>query len=36
LTKEQDDLLRQFAAMRGESVAPPEVGLMSKLRGAFK
>jgi len=36
LTKEQDELLRQFAESRGEPVAPPEPGLMSRLRGAFK
>lgn len=36
LTKEQEELLRQFADSRGEAVAPPEAGLMSRLRGAFK
>jgi molecular chaperone DnaJ len=36
LTKPQEDLLRQLAAERGEAVAPPDAGLMSKLRGAFK
>jgi len=36
LTKEQEDLLRQMAAARGEEVAPPDSGLMSKLRSAFK
>jgi molecular chaperone DnaJ len=36
LTKEQEELLRQFAAARGEEVAPPEAGFMSKLRSAFK
>ena len=36
LTKEQEELLRQLAAARGEEVAPPERGLMSKLRSAFK
>ncbi len=36
LGKEQEELLRQLAAARGEEVAPPETGLMSKLRGAFK
>jgi molecular chaperone DnaJ len=36
LTKAQEDLLRQLAAERGEEVAPPEAGLLSKLRGAFK
>jgi molecular chaperone DnaJ len=36
LTKEQEELLRQFADSRGEAVAPPEAGLMSRLRSAFK
>jgi molecular chaperone DnaJ len=36
LTKEQEDLLRQFAAERGEEVAPADSGLFSKIRHAFK
>jgi molecular chaperone DnaJ len=36
LTKEQDELVRRLAELRGEPVAPPDAGLMSKLRGAFK
>jgi molecular chaperone DnaJ len=36
LTKEQEELLRQFAAMRGEEVAGAENGLLSKIRHAFK
>lgn len=36
LTKTQEELLRQLAAERGEEVAPPEAGLISRLRGAFK
>ena len=36
LSKEQEELLRRLAELRGEPVAAPEVGLMSKLRGAFK
>jgi molecular chaperone DnaJ len=36
LTKEQVDLLRQFAESRGETVTPPEEGIMSRLKGAFK
>jgi molecular chaperone DnaJ len=36
LTKEQEELLRQLAASRGEAVAPHETGFMSKLRSAFK
>lgn len=36
LDKEQEDLLRQLAELRGEAVAAPDPGLMSKLRSAFK
>lgn len=36
INKEQDELLRRLAELRGEVVAPHEHGLMSKLRGAFK
>jgi molecular chaperone DnaJ len=36
LTKEQDELLRRLAELRGEPVALADGGLMSKLRGAFK
>jgi molecular chaperone DnaJ len=36
LTKDQEDLMRQLAESRGEPVSPPEAGLMSKLRSAFK
>ncbi len=36
LSKEQDELLRRLAELRGEPVAAPEGGLISKLRGAFK
>jgi molecular chaperone DnaJ len=36
LTKAQDELLRQLAEERQEDVAPPEAGLLSRLRGAFK
>jgi molecular chaperone DnaJ len=32
----QEALLRQLAEARGEDVAPPEHGLMSRIRGAFK
>ena len=35
LTKEQEELLRQFATERGEQVAPPGEGFFSKLRSAF-
>jgi molecular chaperone DnaJ len=36
LNKEQEELLRQLAATRGEEVTPPDAGFMSKLRSAFK
>jgi len=36
LTPSQEELLRRFAAERGEEVAPPEAGLMSRIRSAFK
>jgi molecular chaperone DnaJ len=36
LTKEQEDVLRLFAASRGEEVAPAETGFMAKVRSAFK
>ena len=36
VSKEQEELLRQLAAERGEEVAPPESGLFSKIRHAFK
>jgi molecular chaperone DnaJ len=36
LTKEQEDILRLFAAARGDDVAPAETGFMAKVRSAFK
>src|SRR5262249_28749993 len=36
LTAAQEELLRRFAAERGEDVAPPEAGLMSRIRSVFK
>ncbi len=36
LSKEQEELLRRLAEARGEEVAPPDAGFMSKLRSAFK
>ena len=36
LSREQDELLRRLAELRGEPVAEPDQGFMSKLRGAFK
>ena len=36
LTKEHEELLRRMAAERGEKVAPPDEGLFSKIRSAFK
>ena len=36
LTPAQEELLRRFAAERGEDVTPPEAGLFSRIRSAFK
>ena len=36
LDDEQRTLLERLASLRGEVIDPPEHGLMSKLRGAFK
>ena len=36
LTPAEDELLRRLAESRGHEVAPPESGLLSKIRGAFK
>lgn len=36
LSEEEEEVLRRFAELRAESVAPPPAGLMSKLRSAFK
>ena len=35
LNKAEEELLRQFAAARGEEVGPPDEGLMARLRSAF-
>jgi molecular chaperone DnaJ len=32
LSKDEEELVRQFAELRGEAVAPPEHGLISRLR----
>lgn len=36
LSREEDELLRQLAELQGVEVDPPDQGLMSKLRSAFK
>jgi molecular chaperone DnaJ len=36
LTPEQADLLAQLAQLRGESVTPPQEGLFSRIRSAFR
>src|SRR5205823_10619856 len=36
LSAEQQELLRRFAAERGEEVAPADTRLFSKIRSAFK
>ena len=36
LSEEEESILRQFAEVRGESVAPPGEGLISRLRSVFR
>ncbi len=36
VTARQEELLRQLAAERGEAVAPPDPGLLGRIRSAFK
>jgi molecular chaperone DnaJ len=36
LTPSQEELLRRFAAERGEQVAPPGTGFLSRIRSAFR
>ena len=36
LTAEQEDLLRQLAALRDEDVAPADEGFLSRIRSAFR
>jgi molecular chaperone DnaJ len=36
LSDEQEELLRRFAELRGEAVAPPEGGLLSRIKSAFR
>ena len=36
LSKEEQELLRQFAALRGDEVAPADSGFLSRIRSAFK
>lgn len=36
LTEDEVDLLSRLAELRGEAVAPPEAGLLSRLKSAFK
>lgn len=36
LTDEQEDLLRQFAELRGEDVAPADSGFFAKIKSAFR
>ncbi len=36
LSESQEALLRELAAERGEEVAPPDTGMFSKIRSAFK
>ncbi len=36
LTDEQEALLRQFAELRSETIAPPDEGFLTKVKSAFK
>ncbi len=36
LTAEQEELLRQYAAARGDDVAPADAGFLSRIRSAFR
>ncbi len=36
LSREQEELLRQLAAERGDEVAPPDTGAWARIRSAFK
>jgi len=36
MSPEQEELMRRLAAERGEEVAPPEKGFLSRFRSAFK
>jgi molecular chaperone DnaJ len=36
LTPEQEEALRRYAELRGDEVAPPEAGLLSRIRSAFR
>ncbi len=36
LTREQEELVRRLAELRGEEVAPPDTGFLARIRSAFK
>jgi molecular chaperone DnaJ len=36
ISREEEQLLRQVAELRGESVAPPDTGFFSRIKSAFK
>jgi molecular chaperone DnaJ len=36
LSPEEEELLRQYAALRGEQVAPADAGFLSRIRSAFR
>ena len=36
ISREEEQLLRQLAELRGESVAPPDTGFFSRIKSAFK
>jgi molecular chaperone DnaJ len=36
ISREEEELLRQLAELRGEPVAPADTGFLSRIRSAFK
>ena len=36
VSREEEQLLRQIAELRGETVAPPDTGFLSRIKSAFK
>jgi molecular chaperone DnaJ len=36
LSREEEELLRRFAEVRGEEVPPADAGLLGRIRSAFK
>jgi len=36
MSREEEQLMRQLAELRGEPVAPPDMGFFSRIKSAFK